>query len=109
MLEKLQNLKTNLELKRMNRKGQVGGWVSFGLGLAISVVSFVVLAIMLGALQTSQTTNSLPYNISGNGLTFLSNVTGQLGTAGTILGVSLLLVIIAGVGFAGYTAYQKVR
>lgn len=30
-------------------------------------------------------------------------------TAGTILGVSLLLVIIAGVGFAGYSAYQKVR
>lgn len=94
----------------MSRRGQAaGGWASFGVALAISVVSFVVLAIMLGALQTSQTANSLPYNISGNGLTFLSNVTGQLGTAGTILGVSLLLVIIAGVGFAGYSAYQKVR
>lgn len=62
-----------------SKRGQAGGWASFGVALAISVVSFVVLAIMLGALQTSQTANSLPYNISGNGLTFLSNVTGQLG------------------------------
>lgn len=93
----------------MDKRGQAGGWAAFGIGLAIAVVSFVVLAIMLGALQTSQTVNSLPYNISGNGLTFLSNTTGQLGTAGTILGVSLLLVIIAGVGFAGYSAYSKAR
>ena len=104
--DKLQQIKRDLQ----SRRGQAAaGWASFGIGLAIAVVSFVVLAIMLGALQTSQTANSLPYNISGNGLTFLSNTTAQLGTAGTILGVSLLLVIIAGVGFAGYTAYQKVR
>jgi hypothetical protein len=104
----LQHLKSALDLR--SKRGQAaGGWVTFGVALAISVVSFVVLAIMLGALRDSQTANSLPYNISQNGLTFLSNVTGQLGTAGTILGVSLLLVIIAGIGFAGYSVYKSSR
>lgn len=98
-------------MKLSSRRGQdaAGGWAMFGVALTVAIVSFVVLAIMLGALQSSQTVNSASYNISGNGLTFLSNVGSQFGTAGTILGVSLLLVIIAGVGFAGYSAYQRTR
>lgn len=109
-------------------------WTMFGVVIAISVVSFVVLAILLGAFKSTSLacdsgftynssadncydntnasiTTGLTYsgNITNNGLTFLSNTTGQLGTAGTILGVSLLLVIIAGIGFAGYSAYQKMR
>jgi len=101
----LSKRKTNL-----GRRGQaLDGWAGFGMAMGAAVVAFVVLAIMLGALQGTTTANSVEYNITGNGLTFLSNTTGQLGTAGTILGVSLLLVIIAGVGFAGYSAYQKTR
>jgi len=112
----------------------VGMWTTFSIVLAVSVVSFVVLAILLGAFKStslscpalytfnssadncySNANNSIKSsltgagNITNDGLEFLTNVTGQLGTAGTILGVSLLLVIIAGVGFAGYSAYQKMR
>ena len=109
-------------------------WASFGVVLSIAVVSFVVLAILLGAFKTTSLACESGYtynatanncylntnhsiknaltaagNVTDDGLLFLGNVTGQLGTAGTILGVSLLLVIIAGIGFAGYSAYQKMR
>lgn len=116
------------------QRGQVNNWAGFGVVIAISVVSFVVLAILLGAFKTTSLACDSGYtynasadncyltanasittgmtaagNVTNNGLTFLGNTSGQLGTAGTILGVSLLLVIIAGVGFAGYSAYRKVR
>ena len=112
----------------------IGMWTTFGIVLAVSVVSLVVLAILLGAFKTtslscpssytfnasadncySNANNSIKSsltgagNITNDGLEFLTNVSSQLGTAGTILGVSLLLVIIAGVGFAGYSAYRKMR
>jgi hypothetical protein len=99
----------NKLLRESKRKGQAGNWLSFVMALGIGVVAIVVLAIMLGALQTSQTASSLPYNITGQGLTFLDNTSKQLPTAGTILGVSLLLLIIGGVAFGGYMAYKKTR
>lgn len=92
-----------------NKRGMVQGFLQFVMGLGIGVVVIVVLAIMLGALQGSQTSGSLPYNITGQGLTFLDNTTKQFGTAGTILGVSLLLLIIGGIAFGGYYAYSKVK
>lgn len=92
----------------MKRKGQSGNiWLTLVLGLGIGVVSIVVLAIMLGALKDSQTANSLPANITADGLSFVENTAQQLPTAGTILGVSLLLVIIAAIGFGGYSAYKR--
>lgn len=93
----------------MKKKGQANMWLSLVIGLGIGVVSIVVLAIMLGALQTSQTANSLPANITGQGLTFLDNVSKQLGTAGTILGVSLLLLIIGAIGFGAYSGYKRMN
>lgn len=90
-----------------NRRGQSGVWLNLVLGLGIGVVSVVVVAIMLGALQESQTANSLPANITGQGLSFLDNVSKQLPTAGTIAGVALLLLIIGAIGFGAYYGYKK--
>lgn len=118
-----------------NKKGMDAGvWSTFAIGLVMAVVGFVVLSILLGAFKTTSlacasgytfnaTSNNCYLNtnasatttittagtVTDNGLTFLGNTTAQLGTAGTILGVSLLLVIIAGIGFAGYSAYSKTR
>lgn len=125
---------TNPPFTPRGRKGNAEQWSMFAVVLAISVVSFVVLAILLGAFKTTSlscnsgytfnsTANNCYLNTNGSvtaaittagevtddGLTFLNNTTGQLGTAGTILGVSLLLVIIAGIGFAGYSSYKKMR
>jgi hypothetical protein len=116
------------------KRGNTKVWMQFGMVLSIAVVSFVVLAILLGAMKNTSLSCNSGYtynasadncyqdsnnsnkgglneagNVTNDGLSFITNVTGQLGTAGTILGVSLLLVIIAGIGFAGYTQYQKMR
>lgn len=116
------------------RRGNAQMWTKFGIVLSISVVAFVVLAILMGAFKTTSLACGSGYtynatadncylntngsvkssltaagNVTNDGLEFLSNTTGQLGTAGTILGVSLLLVIIAGIGFAGYNTYRKMR
>lgn len=90
-----------------NRRGQSGVWLNLVLGLGIGVVSVVVVAIMLGALQDSQVAGSLPANITGQGLSFLDNVSKQLPTAGTIAGVALLLLIIGAIGFGAYYGYKK--
>lgn len=95
--------------KNQGKAGMVEGFLQFIVSLGIGVVTIVVLAIMLNALSTSQTANSYAANISNNGLTFLSNTSSQFGTAGTVLGVSLLLVIIGGIGFGGYYAYNKAQ
>lgn len=92
-----------------NKRGQVNGFLQFTVGLAIGVVLIGVVAIMLQAFKDSQTANSYAANISQDGLTFLDNTTSQFGTAGTVLGVSLLLVIIGALGFGGYMAVQKYR
>lgn len=89
------------------KRGNVPAWATWVIGIGITVVTIVVLAIMLGALQTSQTAASLPYNITGQGLTFLDNTSKQLPTAGTVIGVALLLLIIGGLGLGGYMMYKK--
>ena len=49
---------------------------------------------------------NLEANISGRGLTFLDNATSKFSTAGTIVGVLLLLGLVAGIGYFGY---NKIR
>lgn len=91
------------------KKGQTNVFMALVMGLGIGIVAIAILAIMLQAFKDSQTANSIGANISGDGLTFLDNTTSQFGTAGTILGVSLLLVIIGAIGFGAYAGYQKFR
>jgi hypothetical protein len=105
-------------------------YLSVAIGLAIGVVSIVVVAILLYALKTSSSScptgfvfnqtnqlcsnasvngQALTYagNITADGLTFVGNTTSQLPTAGTLLGVVLLLVVIGGLVYAGWRGYQK--
>lgn len=106
------NLKKKFEELRkqqMSKKGQVGAWLTAGIAVIGGLVVWAVSAIVMQAFRDSQTTNSYAYNISQGGLTFLANASSQLGTAGTILGVSLLLVIMGAVGFGAYMGYQKFR
>lgn len=96
----------NISSKRGIGPGDVTSWVTL---IAVAIFVIVVFAIMLGALQTSLTSNSVEYNITGRGLTFLDNSTSKFGTAGTILGVLLLLGVIGAAGLGGYAAYKKSR
>ena len=98
----------SLALKQ-NKKGNLGVWLQTGVVIVGGLMLWAVSAITLQAFRDSQTSGGYAYNISQGGLTFLSNASSQLGTAGTILGVSLLLVIIGGIGVLGYMGYQKAR
>ena len=92
-----------------NKKGNLGAWLGIGVAIVGGLMIWAVSAITLQAFRDSQTSGTLAYNITNGGLTFLSNASSQLGTAGTILGVSLLLVVIGAVGVLGYMGYQKAR
>lgn len=46
-------------------------------------------------------------NISGRGLTFMDNATSKFSTAGTIVGVLLLLGLVAGIGYFGYNKMRE--
>lgn len=80
----------------MDKKGQVSGWFGTALAIALGVITIAVVVIILAAFQSSQTANSLAYNIVGDGLTFADNATSQFATAGTVLGALLLLALIGG-------------
>lgn len=97
-------------MKKINKKGMTPGDVTAVIAsIALGIFVIVVFAIMLGALQDDQTAGSLEYNITGRGLTFIDNATSKFGTAGTIVGVLLLLGLVGLAGFGGYKAYQRAR
>lgn len=90
-----------------NKKGQMGNQVlTSALSIGGAVMVIAVLAIVLGAFRDSTTANTYEYNISNRGLTFLDNATSKFGTAGTIVGVLVLLGLVAGIGYFGY---NKIR
>ena len=114
-----------------HRKGEIGSDVlKWSMTIGGGVMVIAVLAIVLGAFRDSSicpqgySQNStagncyldsnhatkagytMEANISGRGLTFLDNSTSKFGTAGTILGVLLLLGLVAGIGYFGY---NKIR
>lgn len=116
-----------------HKKGNTSGWQLFGYSIAVGVVTFAVLAILLQAFLTTSSVScpalytyntssdscyltsnasvTAPTTIAGNvtrdGLTFIDNTTSQFSTAGTVLGVSLLLLIIAALGIGGYKYYRN--
>lgn len=108
--------------KKLGRKGQaLQVWLISGIVIIMGLLTWAISAIVMQAFRDSQLTGAagcnattkagcgFAYNISQGGLTFLSNASSQLGTAGTILGVSLLLVIMGAIGFGAYMGYQKFR
>lgn len=93
------------------RKGQAvsaGTILTIGLSLGVAVMVFATFAIMLAAFNSS-TTDGNASTIIGNGMTFLVNLTGQLGTIGTIAGVLLLLGLVVGTLFGGAILINRFR
>ena len=76
-------------------------------GMALGFVLFVVVVSVggqvLAGIQTSQTTNSVAYNATGQGLTGITNLAAQSGTIGTVIGAAVLIGIVLG---AFYMAKQ---
>lgn len=78
--------------------------------VAVIILSFIGVLIVAGVSAlvlvafNSSTTNGTAETVYSNGLLMLANFTGQLGTAGTIAGVLILVVLVsaAGIGLASY-------
>jgi len=96
---------------KMSKKGQAVNTntiMTIGLSLGLAVMIFATFAIMLAAFNDS-TTDGNATIIIGNGMTFLVNLTGQLGTIGTIAGVLLLLGLVVGSLFGGAILLNRAR
>lgn len=83
----------------MNRKGQV-----MTLGTAPQIVLLLVLIAMIAAsgatalssFKSSQTSGTYSYNATARGEQALDNFSKQTPTIGTIIGVSLIIVVVVG-------------
>lgn len=78
------------------------GWIA--LFLAITIFGGVS-AVVAGAVRDTQTANTAAYNASNNGLTAIVNFTSQLGSAGTIAGLAVL--VAAAVMILGYFGWTR--
>ncbi len=76
------------------KKGQLTGASELAIGLVTLVLIVAVGAIVLGDFQDTQVANSLPANITGNGLTGLENMSAQFGTVGTVAIAAVLIALV---------------
>lgn len=93
----------------MNKKGMAEGVTQMIVAVGIGVIVISVIAIMLGAFRADLTANTAEYNVTTQGLDFLVNATDKFDTAGTIVGVLVLLFVLGAAGFGGYAAYRKYK
>ena len=82
--------------------GNLMGWIALFLGLTIFGG---IAAVVAGAVRDTSVANSAAWNASNNGLTAIVNFTAQLGSAGTIAGLSVL--VLAAVVILGYFGYKR--
>lgn len=79
------------------RKGNVGLLISLAIAIGILVFVVAIMAATLGGLQGTQTTNSLPYNITGSGLSAMSTFASFFNVyvlAGVLVGIVSLFALI---------------
>jgi hypothetical protein len=105
------------------KRGNVGVWGAIGLAVVGSLLAWGIFAIVNQAFLESQVTNTAgcglnstggtggtilysgcdsAYKIIDGSLQFQLNAVEQLPTAGTILGVMLIVAIVGAFGFLGY-------
>jgi len=78
----------------MNKKGQLTGASELAVGLVTLALIVAVGAIVLSDFQATTTTNGEAFNITGNGLTGLTNMSAQFGTVGTVAIAAVLIALV---------------
>lgn len=90
------------ELFKNNKKGQaitVTNAPTLVLSLGLLVIMSSIVGLIVGSVQSTQTTDSVEYNISGAGLTLFTNFSDQFGTIGIVAGAGLIIgLLIATLG-----------
>jgi len=86
-------------------------YFSGAIGAVVAFIVLVIAVLILSSLKSTPAVSSDPIanETVTNSLSFFQGLTAQLGLAGTIAGLFLLVVIIAGLGALGYFAYNRVR
>lgn len=90
--------------KSLGRKGQVGFGIGDIPGIAVAVVvGMLVLAfgaLVLSSVQADQLTangnTTIEFNITGDGLQTLSNISTLIPTSGTVIGAAIIIGILLG-------------
>lgn len=90
-----------------NKKGlQFQTWLAVAIGIGGGIVFIAILALVLATVKSASSEGNYT-TIIGNGLTFMTNLTSQLGTVGTVAGVLLLVGLLALSGIGAYGMYKK--
>lgn len=87
---------------RENTRGNVGVWAAIGIAVVGGLLAWGIFAIVNQAFLDSQTPGTAAAEILNGSLQFQLNAVEQLPTAGTILGVMLIVAIVGAFGFLGY-------
>lgn len=92
---------------RTSRAGNVGLWAAVGIAVVGDLLAWGIFAIVNQAFLDSQTPGSAAAEILNGSLQFQLNAVDQLPTAGTILGVMLIVAIVGSFGFLGYNFIRQ--
>lgn len=85
-------------MKKLSKVGQAG----LNLALTIGLVIFVAAGYVIGlAAFADSTTDVNASNFIANGVLMFTNLSGQFGTIGTLIGVGLLIGVIGGAFYVG--------
>lgn len=64
--------------------------------LALTAMIAAATALAVQSFRDSTTSNGYAYNISNQGLSGIDNMSDQLPTVGTVIGVALIVVVVVG-------------
>ena len=85
-----------------NKKGMSPvSWITTFLTVGIFAS---IAAVVIAAVRDTQASNSTAYVAANNSITAVGNLTTQLGTAGTIAGISV--IVLAAVVILGYFGFR---
>lgn len=83
--------------RRLDKRGNVmSKGKTYAIFALIMTVLISITAIVLDALRSSQTETSAAYGIADAGMNATYNLASQGSTVGTLLGVSLIVVVVVG-------------
>lgn len=92
----LKQSKAKAENVRLGKKGVMGGLMNNIIGFGVLVIATAIVGIILANLQATQTTDSIGFNITGFGLTGISNVAQQFGLMGIVIVMVAILALVLG-------------
>lgn len=73
-----------------------------GIMITIVVIALAIGSEVLDDLRTSQTTDGVAFNVSTNGLSGLGNMSGQVGLIGTVIALTVVLLILVTLLFKNF-------